>query len=308
MHKRLLAILLPLFGLTACGIGKVYESTNSASETSSLHVSEPPNAMHALDDWQTFPLDKILFRTIPQRRVFYYAKQYLVRQCMNRHSLKYPINRFLAIPMPDRRYGVTNLTIARNHGYDIPTTFADGPNFVSAREKYLRSLSADQRVAWKRTLHGAEQPSKSRQDGDRPKNGCLMEAEATLYEGQHLRYRELLFRLQNMRVQARRMAEQDPRVQTALSAWSSCMKGHGFQVDSLSRISEFAERATSPSNAVAMRDVKCKQEVGLVSILAREEAKQQRKLMRNHSAIIEEWSRVKRRALAKAGQLGTRYR
>ena len=191
-----------------------------------------------------------------------------------------------------KRYGITDPNRAAQYGYREPE--------IDQRVKPKDPELSPEAEA---VVSGEGQNSFGGQEV--PQGGCLEEARVKLAEGAPKSADpDLVIKLEQ---DARVRSEQDSRVRKAFADWSACMKKAGYDYSGPMDANDDRAFATpTPTEkefAVAMADVKCKQQTNLVNIWATvETAYQKRHVERNKSALDGIKNNL-RAQLAKASQI-----
>ena len=234
-------------------------------------ASAPPRALTLpLDPYQPSPAYLDLLAR---------ARHTLLVRCMRRLGVNPPPTAPV-IPLPPagnaQRYGLADERDARAQGYHLPGM---APRAV----KPLTALSPAQEAA----LTGSG-PARA---GNRavPEGGCYGEAERALDRGAPTAKDPNLGQLLGLESFAR--SKQDPRVRAVFGSWSACMRRAGFSYgDPMQANDDPAFRTERPSRAeitVAVADVGCKREVGLVGVWASVEAAYQERALDRHAGELE---------------------
>lgn len=242
---------------------------------------EPPlPAMLTITDTATLslPLDpfRLGTRTLPLSAR---ASDVLVNRCLARFGFA-PLPPTPVVPTTAgpsaRRYGVTDLALARVRGYH-------GPAAAPVAERRRPELSP----AAQAVLSGTGQASYSGQQV--PQGGCLGEAERRLRTGAPTVPNMSLG--EDLSAETYGRSAEDSRVRGAFTAWSGCMKALGYDyVSPVTAIDDPAfvatEAPTDRERAVAVADIGCKRKVNLIAIWATVETAYQRgALDRNAEAL-----------------------
>jgi len=213
------------------------------------------------------------------------AKQQLEVACMARYGFSYSPPP-AAAPPPNyddanmaRRYGISDPDEAATYGYHLPQQSAP-PSAVpmSSTEMTVFMGTSD-------PSSGATPQPKPYDGKTVPVGGCLGESTrklgATLDTSLSARLNE----------DSLTQSEAEPQVQSALRAWSSCMKSKGYAVDTPYNAANLAPTSKQPAPdtkelAVAVADVACKTQTDLVGTWYRaESAVQRQQIEQNQSAL-----------------------
>ncbi|MDT0344555.1 hypothetical protein RM590_18335 [Streptomyces sp. DSM 44938] len=169
-----------------------------------------------------------------------------------------------------RRYGITVLADAEQYGYELPPL-----DTAAATSRSAEATDTEIAVLTGRTDDGQEV---AEVDGiEVPEGGCYGESARTVGELDEELANELAG-------QAMEASETHPDVVAAIADWSACMAGHGFTV---AHPYEASEITTAPATEVAVTDIGCKEEVGLVDTWFAVESAIQEDLINEHRAALD---------------------
>lgn len=220
--------------------------------------------------------------------LLYRAEQHLVALCMREAGQPYE-----EMEPPQRKpleehwswLGRTDRALAGEHGYVVLATHE--PGGINPPRSRLRSDA--ERDAWSRAFNGEPWSStggptglrfasstrglatRAATSGRQAAGGCFGQMSRELYGDQSRHTSLSTFVSNTLRAEVDRRVQADPRLQRAERAWSSCMRdrGHDFE-DPLDPVQQFQHqdtgvpRPTDRERAVAVDDVRCKEESGLV--------------------------------------------
>ena len=241
--------------------------------------------------------------TVAQKDRLARARVALIRACMARFGFAYevtpvPSDRYGPVSLTDRRYGITDLALARTFGYglgprdpagivrpDPPRLGADGQNVLTGQG---RSVVAGLVV---------------------PDGGCIGEADRALtgsaaavaHLGQGSR----------LQVESFTMSRADSRVRDALDSWSVCMAAAGYRyADPLAASADPAFNGPLDQQQVdvAVADVVCKASTNVTGIWFTVESAYQRRAIeadRTAFAQTRDAIRVRDRLAAEADPCGS---
>ncbi|MFG2732845.1 hypothetical protein [Streptomyces canus] len=225
----------------------------------------------------------------PERHAVSQAKWHLAQDCMAR--LGFTVAMPVSIPSTAydeadmaRRYGVMDPAQARTYGYHVPGIVNGAPPPSQA------PMSAAEQLALTGpgvSRPGAAPSAAARQVNGKatPAGGCMGQAMAQL----HADFDTSLPGMLDMESLPRAQAE--PQVQAVLKAWSSCMAGKGYSVNSPFNANSLAPSSSGPSPSaqeiqVATADVGCKAKTNLVKVwFDAEAAIQQQQIEQNNLAL-----------------------
>lgn len=180
------------------------------------------------------------------RKLLFLAQQSLLSRCMTSAGFRYEV-----IPPSDdqfhdraRPYGNDDIEAAREHGYGIlearrkaktSGTQGDGNAAQNANERYVQSLSAEQRQGYQRAMRGgpgARAGQVRLPNGVQigfPLDGCVAQATNELY-GDGGRFMMAQAVVENMDGDVEGRVSQDSRFTEALDRWRRCLSARGTQV------------------------------------------------------------------------------
>lgn len=215
----------------------------------------------------------------------------LTRACVARFGGVYtlPESALLQNAPPDlrasRRYGLLELSAAAQHGYDVPP---DTPGLPTSREAKVGGWNPSEAelVLVRGAAKGANVPQDDKGQS-LPNGGCSAEATAHVRAGAVRPADEDLSG--NLAKLAYRKAENDSRVQAAMSRWSECMRQGGYSYRTIwePNDKDWSEPPGNEEIATATADVKCKQSTNLVGIWYAVEVARQKKIVEDRSQDLE---------------------
>lgn len=280
-----------VLGLGACGSA----SPTSASEATASSPAAAPSApvvkgaAQAISDpgltqGLVLPLEAYM-ESFPEQSAIARAQVKLVEGCMATFGFTY------APPAPgvplsnddanmNRRYGVSDADEAAQYGYHLPNYAAPpvtSSPVSSAEDLVLTGHTGNTASpsAAASTYHGVQIPH----------NGCIGSSTAKLGGVLNTALPDQLDSTSLSQSQA------EPVVQTALHAWSACMKSKGYTVDTPFNAPALAASSngrspTSQEIEVAVADVGCKQQTNLVNTwFTAESAVQDQQVEHNQLAL-----------------------
>lgn len=272
----LLCMLAVAAGVAGCGAGRRSEfvavPTPTVASTTSLH--------YPLDAYQPTPRDMAeswyLYRRTERdcmRKSGYNFLSDLTTQALDQQVRT--IDEFNS-----RRYGITDLSIARKYGYQLSPA-VKGPGKPGS----MRDLPSAQQQALAACLQQA-----ARVVSLDPSS----QADAELVD--------------DIGLKAFQQTEADPRVKTVFTAWSRCMTGLGYAyTDPYQAAADrrFGHDTAGPSAfelAIAQADISCKAKTNLVNVAFRVEADHQNAAIGENRALLE---RVKKELATQEQRLAT---
>ncbi|RAY16224.1 hypothetical protein DPM19_04815 [Actinomadura craniellae] len=212
------------------------------------------------------------YQLSPEQQRRYDQRYYvLVRECARRSGVDFPLPpQSAAYPeVLDRRYGISDKTIATRFGYRLPPDPETGfkePNFSPSQLAVIFG-TVDQ-----------QQPPSDYRNG-----GCAAEASRTIngVPAAAPTFEYLSRVADRVNLDDFRKSRADPRVAAAVTRWSQCMKGRGYTVhDPLRAGAEagFAEGHVSPAETtMALADITCKEQTALFTTWHDVESRYQRR-------------------------------
>lgn len=257
----------------------------------------------------TLPLDAYSF-TDHDYIAVQRAQARLVGDCMQRFGVTYPSDispsaLVAGVNFPDfdhmnaRRYGLIDAAAAATRGYDPPPdSTAPGKNSGSgagdtgdtpdASSKDGGGTALTPQVLF--LLNGKTRPEfanvssmpKDVEGKPLPDDGCAGAAQRRLAAGKPA---QNLLLPSTLGADTSRLAENDSRVQTAMAAWSACVKRAGYQYGSSREPNNvnWPEPPGAAEIATATADVACKQQTNLVGIWFAVETAYQKQTIERHS-------------------------
>jgi hypothetical protein len=195
----------------------------------------------------------------------------LVRRCLARFGIDYalrfvPGDRYGPRSLTERRYGITDLDLARDHGYGL-----------GARDpvRQPRPAQPDLGTDGETALSG--QGRTVVRGRAVPPGGCLAEAGRGLHPGT---VRADIARAHRLQYTSYELSRRDSRVRAVIAAWSSCMARSGYwYADPLAAGADpaFVGRPSREEIAVATADIGCKARANLVGVWFTVESAYQRR-------------------------------
>jgi hypothetical protein len=184
-----------------------------------------------------------------------------------------------------RRYGVIETDIAQQFGYHVPAGL-------------LTPLDLEQRYA-----HRESGLSENQTEAALGAGGCAREAVTRIQPDES----PDLDLLQHLSRASLGDSQTEPRVAEVMRAWRNCVRDMGFDYqDPFAAMSDsrwWAEGSTEASSqeiAVAVADVRCKEQTGLVEVWHAAEVQVQEEGIQRHSAYFQEIGAAMEEELAAA--------
>ncbi|MDT0443043.1 hypothetical protein [Streptomyces johnsoniae] len=189
-----------------------------------------------------------------------------------------------------RRYGLTDIEEAGRYGYHLPESPTAEPSAATR-------TADEEAVLTGRTGAGAL----SAFGGDPvPAGGCLAEA-ADAAGGLNADLAE------EISGQSFTESQETAAVTGAMAAWSDCMAGQGYALNTVwdtdAHYDTLAPAADAAERDLAVADVSCKQETGLVAIWFETESGIQERLIEENRQALTEAAERNGRVLADAAEL-----
>jgi hypothetical protein len=270
-----------LFRLVVCAAGLLALSACSAApaaeQDAAPAIGSVPRLLESAD--LRLPVQDYL-ASEEQNAELAKAKLVLIRQCMSRFGVDYavefvPSDGYGPRSLTDRRYGITDLALAQEHGYGL------GPRDPALQPPPVRpELGPDGQNA----LSG--QGSSVVNGVEVPEGGCLAEADRALETA------TTNARLgQQLQRESFQESRQDSRVRSATKEWSSCMAEAGYRyTDPFAAAGDprFIGGLTDEQIAVAVTDIDCKSRTNLVGIWFTVESAYQNRYIEQNAAKFEQ--------------------
>lgn len=214
-----------------------------------------------------------------------YVKQRLIQACMLKYGFSY-LPELSSSSVPDgvrilqefdsRRYGVSDMRVAREYGYHVPPwTMGTGQPDLKAQLSPAELLVLAGPVGGAHAVGGSAVVA-GRGSTRVPPGGCEGEANNELAaagideEAQAGASNESSL-AQDIEGQAFTQAQSDPRVLAVFVAWSACMRRHGYDYSTPFKAAadpqwNMSSPATRTEIQTAETDVSCKQKTNLLGI------------------------------------------
>lgn len=247
-------------------------------------TSGPPRITLPLDPYQVSDED---FGTVSR------ALAELTDRCMRRQGLSYeepaPEDTPTSPTGHERRYGITVLETAREHGYHLDGAPAREPERQKRSQRYERALS------------GTGKPLGGSDGFD---DGCTGEAHRELESGIDMEAVDLP---QWYKRDSFQRSLDDPRVKAAFGAWSRCMAeaGHRYAgpLDPPADPGVMGRTVTEHERSVAVADITCKRRTGLVGAWHQVETTLQRSTVTTRAAQLKKARAEAKRLIARADKI-----
>ncbi|WKD34873.1 hypothetical protein [Streptomyces xanthophaeus] len=252
-------LLLPL--LSAC-----------TADTAGPGGTAGPTAAHRLADSKalTLPLDAYLLTTTDAGTLAR-GRDSLMQRCLAGFGVPYTPKALgnTDIETNERRYGLADAELAKEHGYHVPDMDKRAEDYPSSAMPLVRGDVT--------TYNGVAVPQ----------GGCIGEVQRGLFE---VELQDALDLAHKLNMESYTKSQKAPTVVKATGEWSNCMKGSGHTYpDPLAAINdkEFSGASAGPhEKEVALADVRCKQKVNLIGIWSDAESEYQRFLIESNSSAL----------------------
>ncbi|MFI7073817.1 hypothetical protein [Micromonospora sediminicola] len=210
------------------------------------------------------------------------ARLLLIDRCMRKFDFSYQIEEVGASGygpegLVDRRYGITNLELAKSAGYGLG---ARDPN----RRKPVAEPSLSPEGI---TVLGGEGRSVIR-GRQVPEGGCVGEASRELDASSPAGAKPDLG--EELQLRSFELSKQDSRVKAAMQRWSECMSGKGYNYsDPLAPLGDPQLGVSGSAEAVkvAAFDIECKRVTNIVGIWFSVESAYQNKMIEERVKELE---------------------
>ncbi|MFF1839515.1 hypothetical protein ACFVXE_35900 [Streptomyces sp. NPDC058231] len=280
------AVLATAVGAAGCndtassGAGKAV-SDQLKADTSNWPAATP---QQGLAKGLSLPLEEYM-QTYEQTVVIAQAVRNLQSQCMARFGFDFRPPPAGNTPPPndndaniERRYGISDRTIAEKHGYGLGEPQQTGTRMPAISKAAMVVLSG--RSSGEKNAKAAT----SYQGKDIPEGGCSKWAIDRIGAG------DLDFSLAGKLNQESLIRSQEsPEVSAALKKWSACMKEKGYTVDLPFNAVDLAPVEGSQKQIqVATADIDCKKSTDLVKIWFGQDAGLQRQQIDENQLALEE--------------------
>ncbi|MGY1499542.1 hypothetical protein ACW4TU_23670 [Streptomyces sp. QTS52] len=221
--------------------------------------------------------------TDAERVLLGHAEQRLITSCMRDQGFQYRLD-----PggphseAPERRFGLDDVTWAREHGYGLADAARTGDRGGKAaagnspQARYLASLPPQRQAGFDRALNGTDRaaivvPAPGRGRIFTSADGCQADARGRLY-GDLRKWTEAKAAVVNLAYLTFDDVVAEPSYTKALADWRACMKARGpaypSSSDAIGAVakenrSRTAEEARKHEVTVAVADAECNRAAGL---------------------------------------------
>ncbi|MFJ1709465.1 hypothetical protein [Kitasatospora sp. NPDC088346] len=226
------------------------------------------------------------------------AKVLLANECLGGFGLDYRIPEHSPPGAESsRRYGISDREVARDLGYHLPPP-AGGAGAAK------QPTEAQEAILFGATRAG--EPRSTAPDGRPiPPGGCYGDAEARLDGGP--RPEADIAAAAAVDKESFKQSLADPTVVAAFHTWSTCMERHGYRYqDPMASVGDRAFDTAEPTErekAVALADMDCKTETGLLKTWSAVEAGIQTRMIEENSSALNRLSAFQKRKIGLAREV-----
>ncbi|MFB6716919.1 MULTISPECIES: hypothetical protein [unclassified Streptomyces] len=289
--RALALVATVLMATTACSAPQVVTGGKSGGQDMDTRSSAAPSASASL------PIEKFAL-TAQESHTVERAKVLLANECLRGFGLDYRIPE----PSPlvvesSRRYGIADREVARDHGYHLPPQ-------AGQADVAKQPTEAQKAILFGTNREGEQQTTSS--DGRTiPPGGCYGDAEVQL-NGGPLPESDIAVAATIDKESFKRSLD-DKRVGQAFREWSTCVERHGYRYqDPMASVSDRAfdtEEPTQRERAVALADMDCKTEVGLLKTWGAVETEIQTRMVKNKSSTLNRLRSFQKRKMSNADEV-----
>ncbi|MCU7824968.1 hypothetical protein [Kitasatospora sp. DSM 101779] len=224
------------------------------------------------------------------------AKVLLTNECLRGFGLDYRVPESPPpTAEPSRRYGIADREAARDRGYHLPAS--TGRSGAPAAEP-----TETQAVVLLGTTRAGEPRSTTADGRPIPPGGCYGEAETRLDGG--ARPESDIAAASAVDTDSYKQSLEDPTVTAVFHSWSACMERHGHHYESpIASVGDKAFDTAEPTpreRAVALADVGCKTETGLLQTWTAAESAIQTRMIGEKSAVLDRLTAFQKRKITTA--------
>ncbi|WP_330265113.1 hypothetical protein [Streptomyces griseorubiginosus] len=223
------------------------------------------------------------------------AERHLETQCLADYGLHVTFPPAGQTPPPSaddsnmpRRYGITDRAQAEKYGYGLPDAIQhqEGTRMPQLTKDQVEVLTGRTSIRRSPADPAPGQAPSTFQGKAIHKDGCAGWAD------DRLGTRDMDFSLvSQLDGESLTRSQRTPAVQNAIAAWSTCMKGKGYTVDTPYHAGDIVTHTDgSPSKeeiAVAVADIDCKQSTDLVKIWFAADSKIQEQQIKDHRSALD---------------------
>ncbi|MBR8638939.1 hypothetical protein KEF29_05470 [Streptomyces tuirus] len=254
------------------------------------------------------------------------AKNTLQKQCMAEYGFTVDFPKPGANPPPsnndaniERRYGITDATVAKTYGYGIPEELTHHTDqavqeLSDVEVEVLTGHTKPEKVAPPKDAEAdgpyfaappKTKPARAEHNGKKlRRGGCAGWSDEQLGAAKQ---KADAFLVSDLNGDSLVRSQQSEPVQDVFKDWSSCMKtkGHAGLADPYKAMDaglalDKDGKATEESIRMALDDIACKEQTGLVKVWFDEESKIQNQQIEDNKAKLDSAKESKKAVLAKA--------
>jgi hypothetical protein len=275
---------VPAFG-RYCAIAAVIAAVAGCSASdrqTSDDGGEPAiGALVNVSDLKTFSLPLDPYRIRPENLpATVEAEKVLLARCLRRFGTELPPGSVVSSSTPagkERLYGITDEQQARQRGYHLPTQATPSDTQENPLPPRVQAIA-----------FGDGQRSYAGQQV--PEGGCVGESRRNLTAGRAMPRDQWMG--DRLSLESTDRTRRDSRVREVFAEWSSCMKRSGYDYADPMKSNddpEFATEQPSPREiAVAIADVRCKEETNLVNVQATVHIAYQKRMLAHNAEPLAE--------------------
>ncbi|WP_405009901.1 hypothetical protein [Kitasatospora sp. NBC_01539] len=226
------------------------------------------------------------------------AKVLLANECLGGFGLDYRIPEHPPlVTESSRRYGISDREVARDLGYHLPPP-AGGTGATK------QPTETQEAILFGATRAGV--PQSTSPDGRPiPPGGCYGDAEARLDGGP--RPESDIAAAAAIDKESFKRSLADPAVVSSFHAWSTCMERHGYRYqDPMASVGDRAFDTAEPTErekTVALADMDCKTDTGLLKTWSAVEAETQTRMIEENSQALNRLSSFQKRKIGLAREV-----
>ncbi|GLP67582.1 hypothetical protein TUSST3_42040 [Streptomyces sp. TUS-ST3] len=288
--------------ITSCSAGKPGSAAAEpqtrpvANSSSSVDKSNWPEATPTagLAKGLSLPLEAYM-ETYQDTVALDDAERHLETQCLADYGLHVTFPPAGQTPPPSaddsnmpRRYGITDRALAEKYGYGLPDGLQhqEGTRMPELTKDQTEVLTGRTSIRHSPTDPAPGKAPSTYQGKAIHQDGCAG------WAADQLGTRDMDFSLvSQLDGESLTQSQQTPAVQKAIAAWSTCMKGDGYTVDTPYHADQIVPHTDGgPSKeeiAVAVADIDCKKSTDLVKIWFTEDSRIQEQQIKDHQSALD---------------------
>jgi hypothetical protein len=299
---------LVLTAVVGCSSGQEADSARTDMPRPSSAATTKGAAEKYKPHRLTLPIYEYKF-TPEENAVVDRATNIAMSSCMRRYGYSLKTDE-PTITLGDRRYGVIDLYAARNYGYHLVTPRGSpetrNQRFTKDETSAMTGgLFFDSVTGEFRAMPGYSRPVTELNGRRVPKGGCSADAQRELLGRRSLRTHAAV--VSDIDTASFARSQKVPAVVEALKEWSTCMRGKGYSyatpLESISAVDLGKPVGDKGQKRLAIADVACKNEVGLVKIWSAAEVKIQDKMISASRQALQQQKRDNATTLRNARSL-----